>query len=92
MKVTTRTRVKRSSSPDVIDENDRHSRPSHSMYFETRVRSTPRDFRSPLQRSPRASRRAGTVVMVKSRRSIPASTSSQVSGVDTPAYSLARAL
>ena len=57
-----------------------------------RARSIPRAVASGAQRSPTVPRRAGADSIVKSSRSTPSSISRHESGIETPAYSLARAL
>src|SRR3954462_9666481 len=65
---------------------------SYSVLFESWRRSTPFDVSRGRQRSPTSATRPGSVRIVKSRVSKPSSISFQVTGVDAPANSLARAL
>src|SRR3954466_2797695 len=69
-----------------------HYRPFFLYLRNTLSRFAGFDLRRRAQRSPTSRNRAGAVVIVKSFGSTPEWISSHVSGVETPAKSLARAL
>lgn len=63
-----------------------------SAYCITARRSAPFERHSRTHRSPTAASRPAVVRMVKSRGDTPSSISAQVTGIETPANALARAL
>ena len=65
---------------------------SRAYFLNTASRFAGFALRSRAHRSPTSAKRAGAVVIVKSRGSIASSISFQSSGVETPAKLLARAL
>ena len=93
-------RVKSSrAQPCGLSGPDRPARPLRRVavrYFAYFLNTVSRfagfDVRRAAHRSPTFANRAGAVRIVKSRGSTPSNTSFHFSGVETPAYSLARAL